>query len=171
MKQMLRIAPEREALTLIDEARNLDEQLSLMNEFASLYGKELESGGWDVDLSYIFAKAVKEDLIPDLQARLDHIMHEQVLGIAITEMTSLLARRSVYCSKYPNSKYSVSLFNDIQGNIRFKNTQHMWQNGKCVWCDTGQKALGDKRNEEGLEVHAYEFTKTKSRQHQLRPAI
>ena len=102
-----------------------------------------------------------EDQIPDLQARLDHIMHEQVFGIAITEMTSLLARRSVYCSKYPNSKYSVSLFNDIQGNIRFKNTQHMWQNGKCVWCGTGQKALGDKRNEEGLEVHAYEFIHTK----------
>ena len=48
-----------------------------------------------------------EDQIPDLQTRLDHIMHEQVFGIAITEMTSLLARRSVYCSKYPNSKYSV----------------------------------------------------------------
>ena len=60
-----------EALTLIDEARNLDEQLSLMNEFASLYGKELESGGWDVDLSYIFAKAVREELIPDLEDAVD----------------------------------------------------------------------------------------------------
>lgn len=44
-----------------------------------------------------------EPVIPDLQERIDHIFHKQLFGIAITELTSLLARRSVYCSKYPNS--------------------------------------------------------------------
>ena len=68
-----------------------------------------------------------EDQIPDLQQRVDHIFHKQLFGIAITELTSLLGRRSVYCSKYPNSKYSVSCFEDVQGNIRFKNTQHVWE--------------------------------------------
>lgn len=40
--------------------------------------------------------------IPDRQERIDHILHAQVYGIAITELTSYLTRRSVYCSKRAN---------------------------------------------------------------------
>ena len=58
-----------------------------------------------------------EDQFPDLQERVDHIFQKQLFGIAITELTSLLARRSLYCSKYPNSVYSVTKFDDVQGNI------------------------------------------------------
>jgi site-specific DNA-methyltransferase (adenine-specific) len=42
-----------------------------------------------------------EPQIPDLQQRIDHIFQHQLYGIAITELTSLLSRRGVYCSKYP----------------------------------------------------------------------
>ena len=63
-----------------------------------------------------------EPQIPDLQERIDHIFQKQLYGIAITELTSLLARRGVYCSKYPNSEFSVTQFDDdhAQGNLRFK---------------------------------------------------
>lgn len=96
-----------------------------------------------------------EEEIPDLQERLDHIFHKQLFGMAITELTSLLSRRSLYCSKYPNGKYSVSVFDSAEGNVRFRECQHAWANGRCEYCGASKKELGDGRA--GLETHAYEF--------------
>ena len=99
-----------------------------------------------------------EPQIPDLQERLDHIFHKQLYGIAITELTSLLSRRGVYCSKYPNSRFSITEFNDAEGNIRFKRTEHTWKDGKCVFCGTSSKGvLSDENRGNELETHAYEF--------------
>lgn len=61
-----------------------------------------------------------EAVIPDRQQRIDHIFKNQLYGIAITELTSLLSRRSLYCSKYANSAFSVTHFENSDGNIRFK---------------------------------------------------
>ena len=72
--------------------------------------------------------------IPDLQTRLDHIFQKQIYGIAITELTSLLSRRGVYCSKYPQSEFSVTQFDTAEGNIRYKRIPHTWQKGKCIYC-------------------------------------
>ena len=97
-----------------------------------------------------------EPQFPDLQERIDHIFHKQLFGIAITELTSLLSRRGIYCSKYPNSDFSVTKFETAQGNIRFKRIDHTWVNGRCKYCGTNKTY---DRGEE-LETHAYEFIHT-----------
>lgn len=98
-----------------------------------------------------------QDKIPDRQQRIDHILHHQVFGIAITELTSLLARRSVYCSKYANSPFSISTFDTPSGNILYKNIRHTWENGKCKYCGASQ-AVYDRGTE--AEQYAYMFIHT-----------
>jgi hypothetical protein len=94
-----------------------------------------------------------EDEIPDLENRVSHILTKQVFGIAITELTSLLARRSLYCSKHAMGEHSVATgFANDSGNVWFERTEHDWVNGKCRYCGASEEAFsrGDDR-----ETHAY----------------
>jgi site-specific DNA-methyltransferase (adenine-specific) len=96
--------------------------------------------------------------IPDLEKRVDHILTKQVFGIGITNLTSLLARRSVYCSKQSNGPHSIAKgFTNEAGNIWFERIEHTWYEGRCKFCGASQKTFD---RGEGLETHAYAFIHT-----------
>ncbi len=102
-----------------------------------------------------------EPKIPDLHARINHILREQVFGIAITDLTALISRRTVYCTMNPDNNLSVCKFDDPVGNIIYNNHQHSYNNrGRCTFCGASEKNF---TRSEDSETHTYEFI------HTLRP--
>ena len=99
-----------------------------------------------------------EKEIPDQQKRIDHIFTMQLFGIAITDITALLTRRSLYCSKKANGKYSICEgFDTPDGNIMFGRVIHLWNSGHCKYCGANSNEYD---RDETMETHAYQFIHT-----------
>lgn len=142
---------------------------TLANQMLDLLPKELFASSETTFLdpfckSGVFLREIVKRLdrglqkqIPDRQERIDHILHHQVYGIAITELTSLLSRRSVYCSKKADGELSVTHFDNPEGNIQYKALRHTWDNGKCRYCGASQ-AVYDRGT--AAEQYAYQFIHT-----------
>lgn len=96
--------------------------------------------------------------IPNLEDRVNHILTRQVFGIGITQLTSLLARRSLYCSKHANGEHSIARgFDTPDGNVWFQRIEHTWGETKCIFCGAPRVVL---ERETGLENYAYAFIHT-----------
>ncbi|RXK89061.1 restriction endonuclease [Chlorobaculum sp. 24CR] len=116
-----------------------------------------KSGVFLREITSRLTKGLAEEF-PDLEERVNHILTRQVFGIGITYLTSLLARRSLYCSKHANGEHSIAKgFTSDEGNIWFERTEHTWVDGKCVYCGASQKTFD---RGEGLESHAYALIHT-----------
>ena len=139
----------------------------LVNDMLDLLPKELWS---NPDIKFLdpvsktgvflreIAKRLNEGLkkkIPNDVKRANHILSKQIYGIAITELTSLMSRRSLYGSKIANGKYSFcDSFKDEQGNIRYEKMEHTWENERCKYCGASQEVYD---RDKSLETYAYNF--------------
>ncbi len=116
-----------------------------------------KSGVFLRELTRRLTKGLEQE-IPNLDKRVDHILTRQVFGIGITEITSLLARRSVYCSKHATGKHSIATsFTRDEGNVWFKRIAHTWSEAKCAFCGAPRAILD---REDKLENYAYPFIHT-----------
>lgn len=116
-----------------------------------------KSGVFLREITSRLTKGLAEE-IPNLKDRVNHILTKQVFGIGITQLTSMLARRSVYCSKHATGKHSIAKsFKSDDGNIWFERTEHTWEDGKCTYCSASKETFD---RGEGLETHAYAFIHT-----------
>ncbi len=92
--------------------------------------------------------------IPNLEDRVEHILRNQVYGIGITELTSLISRRTLYFSKYANGKYSIVKFDDSQGNLIFFKSEHTWEGKSCRYCGVSKEMY---ERGDNLESYSYSF--------------
>ena len=140
--------------TLVNDILDLLPNELWSNQEAKFLDPVAKSG---VFLREIAKRLIKglENEIPDQEERISHIFKNQIYGIAITELTSLISRRSVYCSKTANGKYSIcDDFGDEQGNIKYERLNHTWQDEKCTFCGASKAAFD---RDSGLESYAYNF--------------
>ena len=94
------------------------------------------------------------DIIPDESERLHHILTEMVFAIAITDLTGMMSRRTLYCSKDASGEFSAVRFSTKSGNIWHERVEHNFDDkGRCPECGGTKKQL----ETDGRDNYAYGF--------------
>lgn len=94
------------------------------------------------------------DTITDDKKRLEHILTNQVYGVAITELTALMSRRTLYCSKDASGAHSAAEMSSSGGNIWFQRIEHTFVTGRCQECGAPASSFDV---DESKENYAYGF--------------
>ena len=93
--------------------------------------------------------------ISDFDERQEHIYRNMLYGIAVTELTSLISRRTLYeCKDASLSEYTIVTFDDHEGNIRFPEVPIESIMGKMSDRHVAQVQA---RVTDGREVHLHPF--------------
>ena len=94
---------------------------------------------------------------PDEADRREHIFKNMLHGIALTELTAMESRRTLYYTKDPtHKKYAAAPFSKRQpgGLIDFDpGLDHSYEGGSCHFCGSPEGSFDG----EGRERHAYGF--------------
>jgi site-specific DNA-methyltransferase (adenine-specific) len=94
------------------------------------------------------------DVLPNREERLEHILREQVFGIAITQLTSWMSRRTLYCSKDSTAEHIPVKMDIPDGHIWFQRIEHTYNgSGRCSECGASR----DQMERDGKDNHAYGF--------------
>lgn len=91
---------------------------------------------------------------PDFRKRREHIYRNMLFGTSITEMTGVISRRSLYCSRDASGGHSIVRFDGEAGNLPFIPADHTFGgDGRCEVC----RAPSDLERGEKRENYAYSF--------------
>lgn len=100
-----------------------------------------------------------QNAIPDEDERREHIFKNMLYGIAITELTGLISRRSLYYSKDASCEHSVIELDTADGNVHYSRGEHRYVGKKCIVCGAPEGSLD---RGEHLENYAYQFLHKKN---------
>jgi site-specific DNA-methyltransferase (adenine-specific) len=107
--------------------------------------------------------------IPDENKRLEHILKNQVFGIAITELTGLMGRRTLYCSKDASSERSIVKMDTPSGNLWFERTRHLFAKGRCTVCGASEEKFDTEANENYAYAFIHEYGRLRyEEEHQMK---
>ncbi len=82
-------------------------------------------------------KTISDDLV-----RLEHILSQMIFAIATEEVTGMMTRRSLYCSKDASGDLSAIRFANPDGNVWQKWVRHDFDiDGRCRECKGSKDQL------------------------------